>query len=279
MTGTIIPPVVVLDAAGIVGRGLVGAALAAGRPVVAVDSDSALGALDTAGCGAWSRGSELTLLPGTATDDPSAQALAQALRGLGRPLGGVIAPLRTHALRGRLLDVPAAEACRQFDAALEPQLAAARHLLPLLAEAGRGGGYVLVGGPGGDHPWAGYGHGSVVEAALRMLARVLHCEARAVGVRLQLLSVDTPAWGVHAAMPRPDWPSALDIGARALQLLDAPTHDGAVVPYAPGAPGPGSARPPGASDLDAARALLRAASDSPSPTRPLFSASARTLPP
>src|SRR3546814_13447028 len=69
---------------------------------------------------------------------------------------------------------------------------AARHLLPLLAEHGHGG-YVLIGGPGAEHPWAGYGHYSIGAAALRMLARVLHDEARTLPVRVQLLAIDSPA--------------------------------------------------------------------------------------
>ena len=73
-----------------------------------------------------------------------------------------------------------------------PHLALARHLLPLLAEGGRAGGYVLIDGPGGEHPWAGYGHRSIGTAAVRMLARVLHDEARALSVRVQMVSLDWP---------------------------------------------------------------------------------------
>src|SRR3546814_1724253 len=75
---------------------------------------------------------------------------------------------------------------------------AARHLLPLLAEHGHGG-YVLIGGPGAEHPWAGYGHYSIGAAALRMLARVLHDEARTLPVRVQLLAIDSPRCDGHTA--------------------------------------------------------------------------------
>lgn len=221
MTGTILSPLVVLDAAGPIGSGVVAAAVAAHWPLVAVDSDpAALRALAAAYPQA-----ALTLLQGSARDEASATELSAALRSLDLPLGGVIAAVDGGLLRGRLLDLPVDASCRRFEAALAPQLAAARHLLPLLADGGRGAGYVLIGGPGGVHPWAGYGHPSVTEAALRMLARVLHCEARALGVRVQLLSLDTPAWGVHAGLPRADWPSALDIGRHALDLFGpgAPT--------------------------------------------------------
>jgi hypothetical protein len=79
---------------------------------------------------------------------------------------------------------------------------------------------VLIGGPGGRHPWAGYGHRSVAAAAVRMLARVLHGEARAFSVRLQLLEVESPvrtdANEVHACK---QWPCVDAIGRKALALL------------------------------------------------------------
>lgn len=229
MNGTIDLPVVILDAAGVIGRGLVAAALAARRAVIAVDRDAkALATLAAAHPRA-----DLTTLTGAAGGDAGGAALAAALRALQRPLGGIFAAVDVGLLRGRLLDLPVARSCRQFEAALAPQLAAARHLLPLLAEGGRGGGYVMIGGPGGAHPWAGYGHRSMIEAALRMLAQVLHCEARPLGVRVQLLSVDTPAWGVHAGLPRTDWPSALDIGQQALRLLAPGAPTSAVIDFAP----------------------------------------------
>lgn len=221
MNGTMLSPLVVLDASGPIGGGVVAAAVAAHRPLVAVDSDpAALRVLAAAHPQA-----ALTLLQGCARDEVTAADLSAALRSLDLPLGGVIAAVDGELLRGRLLDLPVDASCRRFEAALAPQLAAARHLLPLLADGGRGAGYVLIGGPGGVHPWAGYGHPSITEAALRMLARVLHGEARPLGVRVQLLSLDTPAWGVHAGLPRADWPSALDIGRHALDLFGpgAPT--------------------------------------------------------
>lgn len=240
MIGTMLAPVVVLEATSAVGDGVVAAALGLRWPVVAVDPDAvALKKLAVRHAHA-----ALTLLPGSARDETAAAELAVALRSLGRPLSGVIAVHDSGLLRGRLLDLTADASCSQFDAALAPQLAAARHLLPLLAEGARGGGYVLIGGPGGVHPWAGYGHSSVTEAALRMLARVLHCEARQLGVRVQLLSLDTPAWGVHVGQPRAHWPSALEIGRHALELLVPGAPADAVIEF-----GNRRAAPPGNSAL------------------------------
>jgi hypothetical protein len=131
----------------------------------------------------------------------------------------------------------------KLDADLLPHLAAARALLPLLAAAGRGGSYVLIGGPGSELPWAGYGLRSVVAASLRMLACVLHDEAQAMGVRVQLLAVDAPVRiDAQRADACPQWPTATAIGRRALSLVDRASPDvptQAIVPYA-GCPGPAS---------------------------------------
>jgi peroxiredoxin len=58
-------------------------------------------------------------------------------------------------------------------------------------------------------------------AATRMLARVLHDEARAVGVRVQLLSIDSP---VRSEQPRehdcPEWPAASDVARSVVRLID-----------------------------------------------------------
>lgn len=210
-------PVVVLGATGGVGRGVVAAALASGRPVIAVARDKA-GLQCLRGKHA---DADLTIVPGSVSSDADGARLAKALRKLGRPIGGVIAAVSGSGARGRLLDHPAAFLRQRLDEDLLPHLAAARHLLPLLAEADRGGTYVLIGGPGADQPWAGYGHRSIATAALRMLARVLHEEARSIGVRVQLLAIESPVCTefnrTHAC---DQWPSALAVGQRAVALVD-----------------------------------------------------------
>ncbi|MBC7990598.1 MAG: hypothetical protein H7Y19_13590, partial [Luteimonas sp.] len=82
-------------------------------------------------------------------------------------------------------------------------------------------------GPGGEQPWAGYGCRSINAAALRMLARVLHDEARAHAVRVQLLLVDTPVRSeANIGHACPQWPSAFAVGERALALVDrVDTHE------------------------------------------------------
>ncbi len=214
-SGTV-PVLVVLGATGTIGRGVVAAAVAAGRPVIAV----ARGTEGLMALRAAHPVADLSLLPASLDSDRDAAALAERLRASGRAVSGVVAAVRGAALRGRLLEEPADFLRRKLDDDLLPHLFAARHLLPLLAADPRGG-YVLVGGPGGEHPWAGYGHGSIAASALRMLARVLHDEARALGVRVHLLSVDSPAaTDANREHACPQWPDARAIGRRALALVE-----------------------------------------------------------
>lgn len=231
-------PLVVLGATGGVGRGVVQAAIDSGRPVIAV----ARRASELKALKAGYPHADLTVVTGSVANDAAGAKLARALRKLGRPLAGVVAAVCGSAERGRLLDNPAQFLRRKLDEDLLPHLAAARHLLPLLAERDRGGTYVLIGGPGSEHPWAGYGHRSIGAAALRMLARVLHDEARQQAVRVQLLAVDTPVCTeFNQRHSCPEWPSALSVGQRAMALIDHDVSDEPprpIVPYAVRAPGP-----------------------------------------
>lgn len=222
--GPMPPAVLVLGAGGGFGRGVVEAAVEAGRPVVAVAAgEAALWTLR-----ARHPQADLTALAAPLRSDGDAARLASRLRALRRPLDGAIAAIAGEHACGRLLDRPADLLRRALDEDLLPHLSAARQLFPLLSRsAGDSVGYVLLGGPGGGYPWAGYGHRSIAAAALRMLARVLHEEARREGVRVQLLSVEAPVRGgeddPHACA---GWPRAAAIGRRALALLER--HPGAV---------------------------------------------------
>ena len=207
---------VVLGATGAIGRAVVDAAVETAQPVVAVARDAvALAALRERHPGA-----DLTLVDASVGGDAEAAALAQRLRDLDRPVSGVVAAIRGEIERGRLLDGPVGFLRRRLDEDVLPHLFAARHLLPLLAGHGHGG-YVLVGGPGAEHPWAGYGHYSIGAAALRMLARVLHDEARTLPVRVHMLAIDSPArTDANARHACSSWPGADSIARRALALLD-----------------------------------------------------------
>jgi NAD(P)-dependent dehydrogenase (short-subunit alcohol dehydrogenase family) len=222
--------VLVLGATGVVGRGVVEAAVEAGRRVIAVARGrDALEALrrDHAGAG-------IDLVPGSVANEADAAALARRLRDLDRPITGVAAAVAGVPRRGRILDNDGGpDAMRAaLDEDLLPHVAAARHLLPLMAERGRGGTWLLIGGPAGALPWAGYGHRSVAAAAVRMLACALHDEARCLGVRAQLLAVESPVCR-PGAKACPQWPTALEIGRRAMAMLERSDPGVAARPIVP----------------------------------------------
>lgn len=214
----------VLGATGAIGRGVVRAALDAGRPVIAVSPDTdGLRALQGLHAHA-----DLSIVPAMLGSERDAAALERTLRKLDRPLHGVVVALCSDRERGRLLDASAGELRESIDQNVVAHLSLARHLLPLLAQGGRAGGWVIVDGPGGENPWAGYGHRSVGAAALRMLARVMHEEARPRGVRVQLLSLDWPVkTEANAKHACDQWPDAVGVGHRALALLDR--NDGTAI--------------------------------------------------
>ncbi len=215
-------PVIVLDAAKPVGRGVVETCLAQSRPVIAVTRDpKGLAALRERQLVFEGKGVELLVVEGSVDDEASAEHLAGELRALERPLAGVVLSLCGEPPRGRVLDHPARELNRRLEIDLLPHQAAARHLLPLLAETGRNGGYVVIGSAGTDHPWAGYGYRSIAAAAIAMLVRVLHNEARLLGVRVQMLAVSRPVrTDENNDCACPGWPAASELARQALALVD-----------------------------------------------------------
>lgn len=225
--GTIKAPVVVLGATGAVGRGVARAAIEVGRPVIAVARN--LPQLEQLRL--EHRGADASVLASTIATDADGARLAEMLRRDGRPLVGVVDAMSSDQGRGRLIDHPSDVLRRTLDDDLLPHLAAARHLIPLLAEARRVGSYVFIGGPGTEAPWSNYGFRSVAAAGLRMLACVLHDEARSLDVRVQMLSIGAPVRGeTPCAHHCPEWPSGVAIGRRALQLIDRDRPGGSASP-------------------------------------------------
>ena len=225
MTGAVL----ILGATGLVGRGLVAAAIAAGHGVIASARDaSRLQQLQAAYPDA-----DLVVVDGSVATETRAQALAEAVQALGRPLAGIAVAIRGTARRSRLLEAAPGALRASLDGDLQPHLFAARALLPLLA-AGGGGGYVVLGGPASTRPWAGYGTTSIAAAGLQMLVRVLHEESCSNAVRVQMLLVDRPArTGSNSPDACPQWPCVQAIGAAAIALLERRNRNGAsaIVPF------------------------------------------------
>ena len=226
--GTIGAPIVVVGATGTIGRAVVRMLVTGGRPVVAVARrrEKLERLRDEAAPGV------IVPVVGDIASEADAETLAGHLQALGRPLAGVVVTFphgrsaRVGADRGHLLDQTTATLRACLEHTLLAQHALARHLVPLLAGSGRNARYVVVGGPGSETPWAGYGHRSIAMAATRMLVRVLHDEVRALGVRVQMVSIDSPVRneqpGDHEC---PEWPAASDVARRVAQLLDHTSQD------------------------------------------------------
>lgn len=216
------PAALVVGADSCPGLGIVSALLEVGSPVLAAGTDRA-GMAKLAPLLAVEPG--LRSLPVSLCGEASAARLARRLRKTRQALHSVFVSLHVQAEPGRLLDAPANQLRAQLQCQLEPQLALARHLLPLLAgthtQPRR---YVLVAGPVPQRGWAGYGHASVAAAATRMLAQVLHEEAAPLGVRVQLLE---PHRLLREALCSPEEMNrqTLDLGRAAVALLrpDAPS--------------------------------------------------------
>jgi NAD(P)-dependent dehydrogenase (short-subunit alcohol dehydrogenase family) len=226
--GTIAKPVLVLGASGELGQAVVTALLDRGRPVIAVAPERATLEALVRPDGA---GPELLRLPGHTGTETAAEVLANAVRLLRRPPGAVVAMLGGSYTPGRLLDHPADTLRRKLDEDLFPHLIAARHLLPVLAETGAAGTWLLLGGPAADAPWAGYGHLSVAQAALRMLARALREETLGTPIRVQQLSVCAPLHtSEKTTCAGAAWPLPEEVGEHVADLI---THAGtdAVVRY------------------------------------------------
>jgi len=227
VNGTLAPEVLVLGGTGALGQGLVAALLEAGSPVLVVGRDPArLAALSEQ----FADEPGLQTLLGSLADDGSARTLAQRVAARPRPLAAVVAAMAGPYNRGRVIDRSGDALLQALQLDLMPHVHAARHLLPLLQNQRQPRRYVMLGSPAAVKPWAGYGETSITAAALRMYAQVVHQEAQALGVRVQMLDVSDPVCTpVNAANACSEWPSALLIGRRLVSLLDGCTDNRAIV--------------------------------------------------
>ena len=224
-------PAVLLLGADALGIGIAEAVLEAGYPVLAVDSSrERLDALRERFTG---RG-KVTTLQGSVMSDAEAVALVRSLRLLPAvPLVGIV-NLHVTCVRGRLLEHDAGLLERALEEEVMPQVHAARHLVPLLAESGRCARYMVLGGPNADTSWLGYGHHSVAAAATRMLVRTLRHEAVDTPVRVQQLVVGKPIrTEENARCACPEWPDALTVGRYAVKVLASNDTSDAVVRFDP----------------------------------------------
>lgn len=212
--------VAVLGASGTVGSSITAELLTRGHHVIAVARN---GARLQALADRTQAGERLTLLARSVATEFDASLLAQALREQPRRITAVVASLRGPLDSGRLLDRSASDLLRALDQDVVTNFVAAKHLLPLLADGGDGGLYLMLGGPMGSCAWSGYGHLSVAAASLQMLTRVLREEAKDLPVTVQQLQIGTPIRSeANADCACPDWVGADQVARRVAALIEHP---------------------------------------------------------
>jgi NAD(P)-dependent dehydrogenase (short-subunit alcohol dehydrogenase family) len=178
--------VIVIGASGGIGSGVVATLLADGYPVVAVGRhrDTLLQLADKLG-----RPSALTVLTASVESDTAARDLVQQLVGLRRRYAGAVVSIGPERECGRLMDRDDVFLEDRLHAHVVTHFNAARALIPMLAQGAPNALYLGIASAATAHPWCGFGHFSIANAALRMLARVVHAESRDLPVRVQQLAL------------------------------------------------------------------------------------------
>ena len=200
----------VVGAGGDVGRGIVAAALASGRKVVAAGRDiSKLSGL----------GEGVAAVAGDISDEAGAVRLWEvASAAFGEIADAVISVNAANRVQP-LADWSAAELGNMLGANVLTHFVAAKAFLPRLPESGM---LIGIGGGTADFVFPGMAHVSVGQAALRMLYRGLAKERKAGAQLRELIVVSMVAGASNRASARPEWLSDLEVGRHVCAILDAP---------------------------------------------------------
>jgi NAD(P)-dependent dehydrogenase (short-subunit alcohol dehydrogenase family) len=210
--------VVVLGATGNIGREITAQLVSRGRRVAAVARN--VDRLQALAKRVNSR-DRLVIVPGAVDTEFNAEHLARTIREQGHPITAVVSSLRGPTESGRLLSRTAPAFLRSLETDLVAPFIAAKHFLPLLAEAGPGGLYLMLGGPMASCAWSGYGHLSVAASALQMLTHVIREEAKELPVTVQELQIGTPVRSeANADCACPDWIGADEVARRVALLIE-----------------------------------------------------------
>jgi len=205
----------VVGAAGDVGRGIVSAAVASGRRVVAAGRDGTKLEQIFARVGR----EMLACVTGNISTEAGARALwdeaFRAFGGIEDVVVSVSAPSRFRAL----LDWSADELSIALSDNLLVHFIAARTFLPLMSSTGT---LVGIGGGTADFIMPKLGYVSMVQAALRMMYRALASEWRG-GTRIRELMIVSMVNGEsNRARAKPEWITDLDVGRHVVAILNEP---------------------------------------------------------
>lgn len=211
-------PLLVVGAAGDVGRGIVTAALDGGRAVVAAGRNRTK--LDEL-AGALSK-ERLVCVAGDIGSEEGAAALWDAACRPFGTIGEVVVSVSVNAFaRPRpLLDWSAEELTEALSANLISHFIAARVFLPRLPEQGR---LIGIGGGTADFIFPRMAHVSMAQAALRMLYKGLAREAgTGVATAQELMIVSMVAGQSNREEARDDWVTDAEVGRHVCAILDSP---------------------------------------------------------
>lgn len=206
--------VLVIGAAGDVGRGVVAACLKRDWVTVAAGrTASSLEALV-----ADRNDARLTAITGSLDSEQAASDLAEAVDLA--EIGAVVVTVSAGWAPQPVADCGWDTMVSTFERLLRPHVNAAKVLFPRLAP---GATYLAVGGGMADAVFPGMAPVSMVQAAQRNLIRAWHKENRGTGVHIRELMISAMVNG-HSSREQasPDWLTDIEIGERAAQILADP---------------------------------------------------------
>lgn len=205
----------VVGAAGDVGQGIVEAALASGRKVVAAGRSA--DKLDL--LAARLDNPDLACVTGDLADEVRAKALWDAACACFGTPGEVVVSVNTpNRIRG-LMEWSAGELGEVLGGNVLTHFVAAKTYLPLMPENGR---LLGVGGGTADFIFPKMAHVSMGQAALRMMYRGLAKEVRSGARAQELLIVSMVAGESNREAAPADWITAEEVGRHVCAIFDAP---------------------------------------------------------
>jgi NAD(P)-dependent dehydrogenase (short-subunit alcohol dehydrogenase family) len=212
------PTVLVIGGTGDVGQGIVNMLVKADYRVIAAgrNEERLSGLAQRLGHPA-----NLRIVKGSVENEATAAALLAAVREGGDSLDAVTttvnAPMRSSAL---LFERSADDLSQIFRVNLITHFVAAKTFIPAIA---KGGVYMSIGGGLADFVRPGFGHHSMVQAALRMMLRTLAAELKDQPVVVRELIIASMVNGEsRRSIAEPEWVTDLDIGEHVRAILERP---------------------------------------------------------
>ena len=207
--------ILVVGAAGDVGKGIVAEALASGRNVVAAGRDA--GRLAALAARHDSR--QLACVAGDLASEAGAAKLWTAAEAAFGAVEAVVVSVNAPVRADPLAAWTAAELADCHAANVLTHFTAARTFLPRLPE---GGMLIGIGGGTADFIFPGMAPVSMAQAALRMLYRGLAKERKSGAQLRELMIVSMVAGDSNRETAPADWITDTEVGRHVCAILDAP---------------------------------------------------------